>query len=323
MGPCEGLAGRKLRALNSDLERTRGQLEAARAEVALAKTSADERVAALQKTAEAEKARAEEAIRSAKAGAEAAQGSSATRIAALEQQLSGAKTQNDTLASDLLSAKKDLEAARRSQGTAQAATAALEQARAESEALKGQLAQAKADTEVLQAKVASDQEALRSAGDTSGKTKALSAELEQAKADLAATQAQLADAKKLALAARQETEGQGFDKASLEKQVADLSQKLAAAQTATLALQEENARLKRSSPLRPSAVVAAQQAPAAQAPAPAPVVRTHVVSDGDTLTKISLRYYGTANKWSTIYQANRDKLPNESVLSIGTVLRIP
>jgi nucleoid-associated protein YgaU len=48
-----------------------------------------------------------------------------------------------------------------------------------------------------------------------------------------------------------------------------------------------------------------------------------VVVDGDTLTKISLEYYGTTRKWITIYQANRDQLPNESTLSIGTVLRIP
>lgn len=48
-----------------------------------------------------------------------------------------------------------------------------------------------------------------------------------------------------------------------------------------------------------------------------------MVVDGDTLSKISLQYYGTANRWLAIYQANRDRLPNESTLSIGTVLRIP
>jgi nucleoid-associated protein YgaU len=52
-------------------------------------------------------------------------------------------------------------------------------------------------------------------------------------------------------------------------------------------------------------------------------VRTHVVVSGDTLTKISLEYYGTANRWQAIYQANRDTLANESTLSVGATLRIP
>ena len=71
------------------------------------------------------------------------------------------------------------------------------------------------------------------------------------------------------------------------------------------------------------AAQAAQSSAAAPAPTPIPSVRQHVVVDGDTLTKISLEYYGTTRKWVTIYQANRDQLPNESTLSIGTVLRIP
>jgi nucleoid-associated protein YgaU len=54
-----------------------------------------------------------------------------------------------------------------------------------------------------------------------------------------------------------------------------------------------------------------------------PVQRTHTVVEGDTLSGIALQYYGSANKWQAIYQANRDTLPNESTLSIGTVLLIP
>ena len=45
--------------------------------------------------------------------------------------------------------------------------------------------------------------------------------------------------------------------------------------------------------------------------------------DGDTLTKISLEYYGTAARWQAIYQANRDVMPNEASLAIGATLRIP
>ena len=45
--------------------------------------------------------------------------------------------------------------------------------------------------------------------------------------------------------------------------------------------------------------------------------------DGDTLTKISLQFYGTANRWQAIYDANRDVLPSPSLLSIGSTLTIP
>jgi len=76
--------------------------------------------------------------------------------------------------------------------------------------------------------------------------------------------------------------------------------------------------------MRPSAVAAVQAATrAAPTPAPAPAQRTHVVVDGDTLTKISLQYYGTANRWREIYDANRNVLPNPSILSIGSTLAIP
>jgi nucleoid-associated protein YgaU len=89
-------------------------------------------------------------------------------------------------------------------------------------------------------------------------------------------------------------------------------------------LQQENSLLRRSAPLRPSTVAAVRAAAPAPAPTPTPVpVRTHVIVDGDTLTKISLEYYGTAGRWQAIYEANRDTLPNESTLTIGNTLRIP
>jgi nucleoid-associated protein YgaU len=51
--------------------------------------------------------------------------------------------------------------------------------------------------------------------------------------------------------------------------------------------------------------------------------RVHVVADGDSLTRISLRYYGTASRWPEIYQANRDLLRTENVLHVGQRLIIP
>jgi len=52
-------------------------------------------------------------------------------------------------------------------------------------------------------------------------------------------------------------------------------------------------------------------------------VRTHTVASGDTLTKISQRYYGAGDRWQEIYAANRDILGPQGQLKIGQVLRIP
>ncbi len=61
-------------------------------------------------------------------------------------------------------------------------------------------------------------------------------------------------------------------------------------------------------------------------PASAPVVpaaRLHVVAEGDSLTRISVRYYGTTNRWQEIYEANRGTLRGENTLRPGQRLRIP
>jgi nucleoid-associated protein YgaU len=47
------------------------------------------------------------------------------------------------------------------------------------------------------------------------------------------------------------------------------------------------------------------------------------VAEGDSLTRISMRYYGTSNRWQDIYDANRDILKGENVLRPGQRLRIP
>jgi nucleoid-associated protein YgaU len=45
--------------------------------------------------------------------------------------------------------------------------------------------------------------------------------------------------------------------------------------------------------------------------------------DGDSLSRISLRYYGTPNRWQEIYDANRDSLAGANALRPGQPLRIP
>jgi nucleoid-associated protein YgaU len=49
----------------------------------------------------------------------------------------------------------------------------------------------------------------------------------------------------------------------------------------------------------------------------------YIVRKGDTLSKISKRYYGTANKWQKIFEANRDLLDNPNMLKPGMKLHIP
>lgn len=51
--------------------------------------------------------------------------------------------------------------------------------------------------------------------------------------------------------------------------------------------------------------------------------RTYVVQPGDTLSKISLRFYGTTSRYMDIYEANRDLLSSPASVSVGQELRIP
>jgi nucleoid-associated protein YgaU len=51
--------------------------------------------------------------------------------------------------------------------------------------------------------------------------------------------------------------------------------------------------------------------------------RIHAVTEGDSLTRISMRYYGTSNRWQEIYDANRELLKGENVLRPGQRLKIP
>lgn len=56
---------------------------------------------------------------------------------------------------------------------------------------------------------------------------------------------------------------------------------------------------------------------------PPPERRYHVVAEGESLSRISMRYYGTATRWQDIYDANRDILRGENALRPGQRLRIP
>lgn len=70
----------------------------------------------------------------------------------------------------------------------------------------------------------------------------------------------------------------------------------------------------------PTAEVRAMEETAAKR---TPTVRTHVVEPGDTLTKISDKFYGTTTRWQDILNANREQLPAANRLKPGMELTIP
>jgi TPR repeat protein/LysM repeat protein len=63
--------------------------------------------------------------------------------------------------------------------------------------------------------------------------------------------------------------------------------------------------------------------PASNAGSVETALRYHTVSEGDSLSRISMRYYGTPNRWQDIFQANREVLQGNNSLRVGMQLRIP
>jgi len=51
--------------------------------------------------------------------------------------------------------------------------------------------------------------------------------------------------------------------------------------------------------------------------------RTYTVIAGDNLSKIAKHFYGDANKWKKIFEANKDTIKNPDLIKVGQVLRIP
>jgi nucleoid-associated protein YgaU len=60
--------------------------------------------------------------------------------------------------------------------------------------------------------------------------------------------------------------------------------------------------------------------PAGTAGAP---VKSYTVQKGDTLSKIAKNFYGEANDYKRIFEANRDQLKDPDKIQPGQVLRIP
>mgnify|MGYP006366938595 CR=1 FL=1 len=55
----------------------------------------------------------------------------------------------------------------------------------------------------------------------------------------------------------------------------------------------------------------------------APEAQMHTVVSGDTLSKIAKKYYGNANQYPAIFEANKPMLKDPDKIYPGQVLRIP
>jgi nucleoid-associated protein YgaU len=56
---------------------------------------------------------------------------------------------------------------------------------------------------------------------------------------------------------------------------------------------------------------------------PKPAVQSYTVQSGDTLSKISKHFYGDANSYMKIFDANKDQLSDPDKIKPGQVLKIP
>ncbi len=64
--------------------------------------------------------------------------------------------------------------------------------------------------------------------------------------------------------------------------------------------------------------------PSMASPKPSPPEpKTYTVQSGDTLSKIAKQFYGNANSYMKIFEANKDKLSDPNKIQVGQVLRIP
>lgn len=51
--------------------------------------------------------------------------------------------------------------------------------------------------------------------------------------------------------------------------------------------------------------------------------RTYTVVKGDSLSKIAKQFYGNANQWKKIYEANKDTIKNPDLIYPGQTFKIP
>ena len=146
--------------------------------------------------------------------------------------------------------------------------------------------------------------------------------------DQSALNAKLDAAERRAAAASAEATRLGESLAALLRSTGENARDLASTKALLTQLQgtnavlaQENLRLKTAQ----AAAVATLARPGAPVAAPAPAAppRVHTVAAGDSLTKISQRYYANPARWTEIYEANRNAIGAHGELRVGSELRIP
>jgi nucleoid-associated protein YgaU len=73
----------------------------------------------------------------------------------------------------------------------------------------------------------------------------------------------------------------------------------------------------------PTSSASAPSDPPAPGPADNQYTQWHEVVSGDSLWKIAKKYYGDANQWRRIFEANRDQIENPDRIQPGWKLAIP
>jgi len=250
---------------------------------------------------------AENSLRAATAAPVATASAPAPEASDLEKRLAETEDKLKTALRGYALLEKDRDAQQARSGQA------AEALTAEKSSLTTQVATLTAQVEQLQATVAAQAAAERTAATLTTEKDALSSRLADTESRAAAAQA---EATRLgeSLAALQRSTGQtAGDAASARALVQQL-------QGANTVLAQENYQLK--TQLARTTGGPAPAAPVAALVSP-PAARMHVVASGDSLSKISQRYYGTANRWQEIYNANAGKLGPNGILRVGTELRIP
>lgn len=143
---------------------------------------------------------------------------------------------------------------------------------------------------------------------------ALSQQLDSAKASIASLQAQAAQTSQIE-PLRAEARHAEDEASRLAAENADLRLRMS--------LQAPSPGSRNPVPSRPSAGPSYTAPAPAAAPAPAVEARTYTVVEGDTLSKISKKFYGTTSRWMDILKANSDTLKDDKSLSVGATLKIP
>ena len=72
-----------------------------------------------------------------------------------------------------------------------------------------------------------------------------------------------------------------------------------------------------------SSSTAPSPAPKVGSAPPAPAPRTYTVVKGDSLSKIAKKFYGDANEWNRIFEANQDIIKDPDKIRPGQTLKIP